>query len=144
MSLKELMDKRLRAVEEAWYKGNVDALDEFCDPDLIHHVYPFPDFVGLEAYKQRILERRQAYTNIRFDWEETIGEGNTMAIRYTMHVKLTGVSPSFPIPPTGKELIMKGCVFCHLKNGKIVEQFEYDDYLGVYQQLGIVPPPGKK
>ena len=144
MSLKELMDKGCWAVEEAWCQGNVDALDEVYDPDCLYHLYPFPDIKGLEAYKQRILEILPAYTNIQIEWEEMIGEGNTMAIRYTMRMKHIGVSPSFPVPPTGKELVLKGCVFLHLKNGKAVEEFVYDDYLGLLQQLGMVPPPGKQ
>jgi predicted ester cyclase len=142
MSLKEVMDKSIWAIEEAWCKGNVDALDELWDPNLILHKYPFPEIKGVEAFKQHILERLPAYEDIRFDWEEMISEGNTVAIRYTMYAKHTGTSPSFPIPPTGKVMVVKGCVFLHLKNGKVVEQFEYDDYLGVYQQLGILKPPG--
>jgi predicted ester cyclase len=142
MSLKEVIDKSIWAIEEAWCKGNANAMNELWDPNLICQIYPFPELKGLESLKQRILARIPAYTDIRFDWEDTVGEGDTIAIRYTMYAKHTGVSPSFPVPPTGKELVVKGCVFCRLKNGKIVEQYEYDDFLGVYQQLGILKPPG--
>jgi predicted ester cyclase len=138
MSLKELMAKGRWATEEAWCKSNLDALDEIFAPDFIIHAPSFPDIKGLEAYKQYILTARQAFTNIRFDWEEMIGEGNTIACRYTMRMKHTGVSPRFPVPPTGKELVLKGCAFLHLKNGKAVEEFQYNDYLGVFQQLGLV------
>ena len=36
----------------------------------------------------------------------------------------------------------KGCIAVHLAGGKIVEEFEYSDYLGFLQQLGVVPPLG--
>jgi predicted ester cyclase len=49
-----------------------------------------------------------------------------------------------PIPPTGKELVLKGCYFMHVKDGKVVECFGYSDMLGILQQAGIVPPPGKQ
>jgi predicted ester cyclase len=55
-------------------------------------------------------------------------------------MKHTGVSPTVPVPPTGKEVVMKGGLFVHLKNGKIVEVFEYKEYLGLLQQLGVMPP----
>jgi len=141
MSLKELGQKGIQAVEEAWCKGNVNAMDEVYDPNIIYHIYPFPDGKGLDAYKHRILDRRKAYENIRFDWEEIIEGGNAIIIRYAMHMKHIGDSPSFPVPPSGKQLLMKGCVVLHIRDDKIVEQFEYDDYLGILQQLGIVQPP---
>ncbi len=124
--------------EEAWCKGNLDALDEAFAPDVIWHAPPFPDLKGLEAYKQHILAARQAFTDIQFDWEEMVGEGNTIACRYTMRMKHTGVVSKFPAPPTGKELALRGSTFLHLKKGKVVEQFDYNDYLGLAQQLGLV------
>ena len=59
-----------------------------------------------------------------------------------MRMKHTGVSPSLPIPPTGKDLTLQGCVVVHIREGKVVEEFEYSDYLGYLQQLGVVPPLG--
>lgn len=92
------------------------------------------------AYKQYIREARQAYTDVHFDWEEMIGEGNTVALRSTWRVKRTGVSPKVPVPLTGKQVVMSGGFFVHLKNGKIVEVFEYKEYLGFLQQLGVMQP----
>lgn len=73
-----------------------------------------------------------------------IGEGNTIVFRYTLYMKHTGVSPNMPVPPTGKELVLKGCDVFHMKDDKIVEMFGYRDYLGILQQLGIAPPMGQK
>ena len=55
MSLKEFKAKYRWAVEEAYYKGNVDALDKLYVPDVIIHQPPFSDIKGLGAYKQYIL-----------------------------------------------------------------------------------------
>jgi len=38
-----------------------------------------------------------------------ISEGNTIAARYTVRAKHTGVNPQFPVLPTGKEVVFKGC-----------------------------------
>ena len=144
MSLKDFMDKERRAIEEAWLKGNVDALNETIAPDIVVHNVPFPDIKGLEAFKQSILALRQAFTILRWDFEESIGEGNTIANRHIMRMKHTGTSPWITLPPTGKEVFLKGCVVLHVNNGKIVEMFVYDDNLGLFQQLGVVPPRGQK
>jgi predicted ester cyclase len=144
MSLEELKTKYRWAKEEAVINGNLDALDEVYDPDVAIHRPPFTDIKGLEAYKQYYLAAGEAYSNIQLEWEEMIGEGNTLACRYTARVKHTGVWSTLPVPPTVKDLVIKACLFIHLKDGKIIEEFWYDDYLGLHQQLGIVPPMGKK
>jgi predicted ester cyclase len=71
-----------------------------------------------------------------------VAEGDRIAYRYTWRAKHTGQSPTLPIPPTGKEVWMEKCVVAHINDGKIVEEFEYADYLGFLQQLGVVPPLG--
>lgn len=142
MSLRELEAKIQRAGEEAWYKGNVDALDEAYATDYVSHKPPFPDTNGLEAVKQSIAATRPAYSDIQASYTDWIAEGDAIAYRYTMRMKHTGVSPSLPIPPTGKEVTLQGCVVVHVKDGKVIEEWEYSDYLGFLQQLGVVPPLG--
>jgi predicted ester cyclase len=85
---------------------------------------------------------RSAYSDIQIAYEEMIGEGDCIAYCYTWQGKHTGQSPTLPIPPTGKEVGMEKCVVVHLADGKIVEEFEYADYLGFLQQVGGVPPLG--
>ena len=55
----------------------------------------------------------------------------------------TGVSLIIPsIPPTGKQVKITGCYILHLANGKVVEEWIFEDMLGLQQQLGytLVPP----
>jgi len=60
--------------------------------------------------------------------------------RFTLRGKHKGATPMFTREPTGKDVVLEGCAIYHLKNDKIVEFMEYSDYLGLFQQLGIVPP----
>jgi hypothetical protein len=50
MKTKEVMFKMRLALEEA-AKGNVDALDQIHSPNIVYHLYPFPDVKGLHAEK---------------------------------------------------------------------------------------------
>lgn len=143
MSIKKVMAKFTKAHDEA-KKGNVNAFDEAYAPDVLVHLPPYPDTKGLEMYKQASAAENQGLTDIRIVWEENIHEGNNFAYRYTSYAKHTGVNPTLPAQPTGKEIIGKGCAFCHVKNNKIVEIFWYVDLLGFLQQLGVIPPMGQK
>jgi predicted ester cyclase len=73
---------------------------------------------------------------------EVIIEGDAAVIRWTWEGTHSGVSPSLGIPPTGKRASMVGCSVFHFRNGKIVEQWEYSDTLGLPQQLGVIPALG--
>ena len=138
MKAKEVMARMRWALEEA-ATGNVDALDQIHDHNIVYHLYPFPDNKGLQVEKQGRLAAWKGFSDIHVDWEEVISKGDTIAARYTVRAKHTGVNPQFPVPPTGKEVVLKGCFFVHQKDGKGVGAFEYDDWLGFLQQLGVVP-----
>ena len=139
MSIEEIMAKERRATEEAFIRGNMNALDEVFTSDAVFQSPPIINIKGLEAFKQGITGFRQAFTNIHWDWDEVISDGNTAVHRYTIRGKHTGTLPEIPLSPTGKEIIMKGCAVYHLKNDKIYEFIEYLDWLGMMQQLGAIP-----
>jgi len=142
MSPEEFKNKLWRAGNTAWVEGNLDSLREVYAGDYISHRLPFPDLVGIEAVIDYVRDSRNGYSDIQISFEEMISEGNSIAYRYTWHGLHTGQSPSLPIPPTGKPVILKGCIVVHVENGKVVEEFEYSDYLGFLQQLGVIPPLG--
>ena len=141
-SIKEIMAKIRWAGEEAWLKGNLDAFDEVYAVNYVWHRPPFADTSGLEAVKESVAGMRITYSDIQMTYEQMICEGNSIAYRYTWQAKHTGESTTIPIPATGKEVTLKGCVVVHIADGKVIEEFEYSDYLGFLQQLGVVPKMG--
>ena len=142
MSLEEVKN-RIRSVnDEVWIKGNLDAMDEIYSAECVLHSVPLPDVEGIEAIKANVAGIRQAYTEIALHYDRMVGEGDRIAYRYTWQARHTGQSATLPIPPTGNQVTMEKCVVVHLDGGKIVEEFEYADYLGFLQQLGVVPPLG--
>ena len=68
MSLKKFAEKFIKAEDEAWLKGNVDALDDVEHSDVVYHLTPpMPDVVGREAHKQFIVAARKAFSDIKFE-----------------------------------------------------------------------------
>lgn len=142
MTIEELKNRIRQAGEQAWMEGNLDALDEVYSDELIARRPPLPEIIGLAATKKYIADTCNAYSNIQIIFDEMIGQGDSIAYRYTWRAKHTGQSASLPIPPTGKQITLTGCVFVHLQNGRVVEEIDHSDYLGFLQQLGVVPPLG--
>jgi steroid delta-isomerase-like uncharacterized protein len=142
MLIEELKTKIRWANREVWVKGNLDAMDELYHADCVLHSPPLPDVRGLDAVKEHVAGIRSAYSDAQITYAEMLGEGNRIVYRYTWRARHTGQSQTLPIPPTGKEVGMAKCVAVRIVDGQIAEEFEYADYMGFLQQLGVVPPLG--
>ena len=131
-----------RINEEVWNQGNVDAYAELVAPNIVRHAPPMPDVVGLEALKAYVHDIRGAYSEFTLKIRESILDGDMSAGRFTIEGVHTGASPSIPVPPTGKRIRAEGAIVSRWEDGKIVEEWVYNDYLGLMQQLGVIPRPG--
>jgi predicted ester cyclase len=141
MTIADIMKKERWATEEAFIKNNFDALDEanVFDSNADFYVPPFPKLNGLKAFKQFIMRSAQMFSQKRWEWNEIIIEGNIAVQSYTFTAKHTGEDPDGSFPVTGKEIILEGCAIYKIKNDKIIEFKEFSNYLGVFQQMGLVP-----
>jgi predicted ester cyclase len=120
-------------------KGNVDALSDFFSSDCIVRTSPFPDIKGAEAYKEYHRGIRAAFPDIKLTIDELILEGDTAVLRGPISLTHLGQLPTLPIPPTGKKAVVMACWVAHLAGGKCTELLEYADWLGLLQQLGVIP-----
>jgi predicted ester cyclase len=141
-----------KAVVRRYYEGdrdgrdNVLVWDQICDPDiaLFASILPQP-MRGLEPLKQFTTAAHSAFSNFGIMVEDLIAEGDTVAARWTM--RGTHIAP-FPLPggnlpPTGKQIAVSGMSICRLAAGKLVEERVEADWLGMMQQLGVIPAPGQ-
>ena len=83
-----------------------------------------------------------AFTENRTTIDDMIVDGDRAVMRWTWEAVHTGTSPSLGIPATGKHVRSVGCSVFHFWDGKVSEQWEYSDMLGLLQQLGVIPPMG--
>jgi steroid delta-isomerase-like uncharacterized protein len=132
-----------QVIEEAWNKGNLDVLDNLVAEGYVYHIPPYPDAKGVEAYKERIKMYRNAFPDFKLAVEgEILIQGDWSALRWVITGTHTNPLPSVPIPPTGKKIVLKGCDMGQWKDGKILEEWNYADFLGYLKQFDfkMVPP----
>jgi len=128
-----------RWLEEGANKGNLALFDELYGDCM----YYSPATGGLkrEALKQFIASLLAAFPDGRWAIEDQVAEGDKVATRWsftgTHQGELMGVAP------TGKQVTTSGMVIDRIVEGKIVEEWEEWDALGLMQQLGAVPPIAK-
>jgi len=131
-----------RFFEEVLNQGKVALLDELFAPNFILHDPGRPDVRTLEDYKRFLTESRSAFPDLHFTLEDVIAEGEQLVARWTMRGTNTGdiVTPMH-IPATGKQVTVTGIGIGRTVEGKTVELWNVQDYLGMYQQLGLIPLP---
>jgi steroid delta-isomerase-like uncharacterized protein len=126
-------------VHPIWNEGNADALDEAYATDIVRHRPPYPDVVGLDAYKQLVADSRHAYPDIQLTVHDILVEGDMVVVRWSWQGTHQRQPASSPAPPTGKHVTTSGLTLVRFDGEKTVEEWVYQDNLGYLQQIGVVP-----
>ena len=123
-------------------EGNLDTLEdalaEVYAEDIVLHE-PDEDVRSIEGLKQFVTMIRSAIPDLHITLEEDIAEGDKVVSRWraqgTHRGELMGIAP------TGNRVIITGITIHRIEEGKIVEEWENWDALGLMQQIGAIPSP---
>jgi steroid delta-isomerase-like uncharacterized protein len=131
-----------RFVEEAFNKGNLDVADEVYASTFMSHDPTAPEGQGSpEGVKQFVNTYLGAFPDGHTTVEDSIAEGDKVAYRWTFRGTHRG--ELMGISPTGEQVEITGITINRLSGGKIEEQWNLFDQLGMLQQLGVAPAPGQ-
>lgn len=128
-----------RWFEEVWNKGREAAIDDMLASRAVVHGLG-PDLQGPEAFKSFHRAYRNAFPDVKIQIEDIVCEGDTVATRWGGSGTHQGDGLGFPA--TGKPVRFTGMLFARVENGKLTEGWNIFDQLGMFQQMGIVTPPG--
>jgi len=127
-----------RLFDEVFNKGNLGEADAALAPNYRLHDPAAPNFAGgREAYRQFQARYLKAFPDHRLTVEDQIAEGHRVATRWTARGTHRGDLPG--IPATGKPVTVTGITISRMSGGKIAEEWQDWDGLGMLQQLGVVP-----
>jgi steroid delta-isomerase-like uncharacterized protein len=130
-------------VRRAWEgvtQGNLDVIEEVYTPDLVWHE-PDEDVRGIEAARQYIAMYFDAFPDMRITVEDLIAEGDKVTTRWTG--RGTHQGDLLGIPASGNPVEITGITIHRIEGGRIAEEWEMPDMLGMMQQLGAYPEPGQ-
>jgi predicted ester cyclase len=117
-------------------KQDLSIIDEVISPEYIYHD-PHNILNGPDELKHGMSAYFTAGPDLQFTVDEIIGEGDMVAKRWK--AVFTHKGELMGVPPTGKKVIFTGMSFARFANGKLVEEWEAADYLGLMQQIGAIP-----
>jgi predicted ester cyclase len=78
-------------------------------------------------------------TNMTID--DTVAEGDRVVSRFTVRGTHRGEFEG--IAPTGKQVTLSGIVLSRIEGGRVVEDWEELNMLGLMQQIGAIPAPAE-
>jgi steroid delta-isomerase-like uncharacterized protein len=117
-----------------WNERRPEILDELQTVDVIYHGTS-EEMHGLEEYKQLYNAFLSAFHNTSIAINEIIAEGDKVMSRVTMSGVHEGELEG--VPPTGATATMSAFTVFRLVDGKIAEEWEIYDGLGMMIQLGM-------
>jgi steroid delta-isomerase-like uncharacterized protein len=124
-----------RVIEQALNKGNLAVADELIATDYVYHEPTAGEKRGREGFKQLVIVFRTAFPNLRVTVDQQIAEGDLVATRWTAsgthRGKLLGT-------PTNMKVAVHGIVISRITDGKVADEFESYDALGMLRQFGAV------
>jgi predicted ester cyclase len=122
-----------RFISEALSGRNVGVADEVLAPNYANRTTG----ADLAAFKGFLAGMQSALSEVRFDIDDLVAEGDSVVARWKMEATHTG--SLMGEPPTGKRVSARGLTYYRLENGRIVE----DDPVSspdLLQSLGIQLP----
>jgi steroid delta-isomerase-like uncharacterized protein len=138
MSADENMAIVRRIYEQVFDKHNLDVIDELYTSDFVYHSPGNPDF-HREGLKQGLGAYVAAFPDVQMTIEDMFAAGDRVAVRFT--ARGTHQGEYMGVPPTGKQVTVTSILIHRLAGGKMVEDWEWEDQLGVLRQLGLVTFP---
>ena len=134
-----------RLVEEAWNQGKIEVLDEILADDFVHRDPTAPERRNRDDYKQWIADSRVAFPDLQLTVDDELVDGEQIATRWTVRGTHQGnlVQPTGTLPPTGRQLEITGITIARFASGKLVEDWQEGDTLGLMMQLGVLPAPAQ-
>ena len=125
-----------RLVDEVYNDNDLDVLDKLVAQDIINHSAVPEHQHGIEGFRHVNEWVRAAFSDVHYEIEDMIAEGDMVACRITVSGTQDGEFQGNP--PTGKRFSVDHVHWHRLADGKLVERWAVRDDLGAAQQLGLL------
>lgn len=121
--------------EQVWNQQSEAAIDRIFHREGRSHGFPGSDavLIGPEGFKTVQRSFCGAFPDIHVDLESVVAEGDQVAVRWTATMTHSGDHLGFPV--TGKRARLSGASFTIVKDGQILEGWNFMDLPTLFQQL---------
>ena len=119
-----------RLYAEVLDEGRFELLDELADAGFVAHGGPRGEQRGVAALAVPATAIRNAFADLHFELHDLFGDGDRVAVRWTMHGRQVapffGLEPPSPAP-TGATPFSRATVIFRVAGGRLVEQWSANE-----------------
>ncbi len=134
ISNKELVKK---FYQEVWNERKAQSVEKYLSPS---HALVDPNAMdtktGPEAYMEVLTRFRRAFSNLKFEVQEMVGEKDKVVASWTITGVHTGEYNG--LAPTNKKITVEGISIHQIADGKIMDTYSVWDTLGLMKKVGAV------
>jgi predicted ester cyclase len=128
----------LSAAVDSWNAGDLDGYLELYDEDIRLHGYA-PEAMGKTEVRGFYEGTFAGISSNHLEFHETLWDGDSCAIRFTLSGRHTG--QWLGVPGTDTEVAVPGITIMHFRGDRVIERWSQADLLGFLIQVGAVPAP---
>jgi predicted ester cyclase len=141
MPEQEHIDLVHRLLGEVFSGGDDGLVDELVSTRFVEHQNGVQG-TGPEALRGLVRGLRSSFPDLRLDIEDIVAHGDKVWVR----ARATGTDTGGVAgrPPTGAKVEIDVIDIVRVEAGRIVEHWGVADRLGMLQQVGVVPAPGRR
>ena len=121
--------------EQLWNQKKLDTIDRLFAADGIAHGLSGDVMRGPEGFRPFYSSFSQAFPDMHIEVLEAIVQGDLVVVRNRVTGTHGGHTLGFPA--TGRNTTFDGVTIARVVDGKIVEGWNFYDFLSMYQQLGM-------
>jgi len=134
---KELLDRYV----ELYNAGDLDACMELYAEDAVQRMHD-GIFAGVDDIRGRLGRDLDAFADAKYVVDSFFAQGDKFADEWTFTGTNTGplrLPDGAKVPATGKRVEIKGMEYVEVRDGSIVVDNLYYDFMAAVLQLGLVP-----
>ena len=111
----------------------LDVVDRWLAPDFVSHEAGAPEPHDLATYRESLKPFLTGFSEIRHEIQETVAEGDRVALLVDISMKHTGEFVG--LPPTDRTVHVSEMLILRIRDGKIAEEWIVFDFASLMQQL---------
>lgn len=130
---KELVKETALSVSKAILEARWNDLDNLLDKNF---TYTGDGFVfNKDEYIGFMQDMKAAFSNLKMEFPHVVVDGDLASVRFISTAVNTG--KFMGAPANKKDLVINGILIRKIKDGKVMQEWQTTDLLGVMKQIGF-------
>jgi len=127
----------LRNLAEAFSKADINGLEDLYSPNVVYHGTGNLANADRKTFLDFIASCLSGFPDTKMTVDDLLADGDKVIYRLT--VRGTHKGEFMGISATNKSVAIRSIGIARISGGKIVEEWENFDEMGMMQQLGSIP-----